>query len=73
MFMLDGAGHRLTNRHSGRKPNDLQTLAALSGLVPIVTLVLGPAAGHSALCGAARRLQRDDRASLDVHAPDRRS
>jgi acetyl-CoA carboxylase carboxyltransferase component len=51
VFMLDGAGHRLTNRHSGRKPNDLQTLAALSGLVPIVTLVLGPAAGHSALCG----------------------
>ena len=51
VFMLDGAGHRLTNRHSGRKPNDLQTLASLSGLVPIVTLVLGPAAGHSALCG----------------------
>jgi acetyl-CoA carboxylase carboxyltransferase component len=51
VFMLDGAGHRLTNRHSGRKPNDLQTLAALSGLVPMVTLVLGPAAGHSALCG----------------------
>jgi acetyl-CoA carboxylase carboxyltransferase component len=51
VFMLDGAGHRLTNRHAGRKPNDLQTLAALSGLVPMVTLVLGPAAGHSALCG----------------------
>jgi acetyl-CoA carboxylase carboxyltransferase component len=51
VFMLDGAGHRLTNHHSGRKPNDLQTLAALSGRVPIVTLVLGPAAGHSALCG----------------------
>jgi acetyl-CoA carboxylase carboxyltransferase component len=51
VFMLDGAGHRLTNRGSGRKPNDLQTLAALSGLVPMVTLVLGPAAGHSALCG----------------------
>jgi acetyl-CoA carboxylase carboxyltransferase component len=51
VFMLDGAGHRLTNRGSGRKPNDLQTLAALSGIVPMVTLVLGPAAGHSALCG----------------------
>jgi acetyl-CoA carboxylase carboxyltransferase component len=51
VFMLDGAGHRLTNKGSGRKPNDLQTLAALSGIVPIVTLVLGPAAGHSALCG----------------------
>ena len=51
VFMLDGAGHRLTNKSSGRRPNDLQTLAALSGSVPIVTLVLGPAAGHSALCG----------------------
>lgn len=51
VFMLDGAGHRLTNKHSGRRPNDLQTLAALSGVVPIVTLVLGPSAGHSALCG----------------------
>ncbi len=51
IFMLDGAGHRLTNKSSGRRPNDLQTLAALSGIVPIVTLVLGPAAGHSALCG----------------------
>mgnify|MGYP003346280636 CR=1 FL=1 len=51
VFMLDGAGHRLTNKSSGRRPNDLQTLAALSGIVPIVTLVLGPSAGHSALCG----------------------
>jgi acetyl-CoA carboxylase carboxyltransferase component len=49
VFMLEGAGHRLTNRPSGRKPNDLQALAELSGLVPMVCLVLGPSAGHGAL------------------------
>ena len=49
VFMLDGAGHRLTNEHSGRRPNDLQGLAELSGHVPMVTLVLGPSAGHGAL------------------------
>ncbi len=49
VFMLEGAGHRLTNRPSGRKPNDLQALAELSGAVPMVCLVLGPSAGHGAL------------------------
>lgn len=49
VFMLEGAGHRLTNEHAGRRPNDLQGLAGLSGLVPIVCLVLGASAGHSAL------------------------
>jgi len=49
VFMLEGAGHRLTNAHPGRRPNDLQALAELSGLVPMVCLVLGPSAGHSAL------------------------
>jgi acetyl-CoA carboxylase carboxyltransferase component len=49
VFMLEGAGHRLTNKPSGRKPNDLQALAELSGLVPMVCLVLGPSAGHGAL------------------------
>jgi acetyl-CoA carboxylase carboxyltransferase component len=49
VFMLEGAGHRLTNKASGRKPNDLQALAELSGLVPMVCLVLGPSAGHGAL------------------------
>jgi acetyl-CoA carboxylase carboxyltransferase component len=49
VFMLEGAGHRLTNAPAGRRPNDLQALAELSGLVPMVCLVLGPSAGHGAL------------------------
>ena len=49
VFMLEGAGHRLTNAPAGRRPNDLQALADLSGLVPMVCLVLGPSAGHGAL------------------------
>jgi len=49
VFMLEGAGHRLTNSHQGRRPNDLQALAELSGLVPMVCLVLGASAGHGAL------------------------
>ena len=49
VLMLDGAGHRMTGEAAGRRPNDLQGLADLKGKVPLVTLVLGPAAGHSAL------------------------
>ncbi|WP_341643811.1 acyl-CoA carboxylase subunit beta [Thauera sp. SDU_THAU2] len=49
VFMLEGAGHRLTNSHAGRRPNDLQGLADLSGQVPMVCLVMGAAAGHGAL------------------------
>jgi acetyl-CoA carboxylase carboxyltransferase component len=49
VLLLDGAGHRMTAEHAGRRPNDLQGLADLKGRVPLVTLVLGPAAGHSAL------------------------
>ena len=50
VLMLDGAGHRLTGgAGAGRRPNDLQGLADLSGLVPLVALVLGPSAGHGAL------------------------
>ncbi len=49
VFMLEGAGHRLTNAPAGRRPNDLQALAELSGFVPMVCLVLGPSAGHGAL------------------------
>jgi methylmalonyl-CoA decarboxylase subunit alpha len=49
IFMLEGAGHRLTNDHAGRSPNDLQGLADLSGQVPMVCLVMGPSAGHGAL------------------------
>ena len=50
VLMLDGAGHRLSGGDgAGRRPNDLQGLADLSGLVPLVALVLGPSAGHGAL------------------------
>ncbi|MEL7206762.1 MAG: carboxyl transferase domain-containing protein [Actinomycetota bacterium] len=50
VLLLDGAGHRLTGGDgAGRRPNDLQTLADLSGKVPVVSLVLGPSAGHGAL------------------------
>lgn len=49
VFMLEGAGHRPTNSHDGRTPNDLQGLAALSGMVPLVSLVMGASAGHGAL------------------------
>lgn len=49
VFMLEGAGHRLTNTHAGRRPNDLQGLVDLSGQVPIVCLVMGATAGHGAL------------------------
>jgi acetyl-CoA carboxylase carboxyltransferase component len=49
IFMLEGAGHRLTNTNAGRGPNDLQGLADLSGKVPMICLVMGPSAGHGAL------------------------
>ena len=49
VMMLEGGGHRLTNAHAGRRPNDLQALASLAGVVPTVALVLGPSAGHGAL------------------------
>ena len=48
--MLDGAGHRLTDTGGGgRAPNDLLAMADLSGHVPMVCLILGASAGHSAL------------------------
>lgn len=49
VFMLEGAGHRLTNHHAIPAPGDLQGLADLAGKVPLVCLVLGPSAGHGAL------------------------
>jgi methylmalonyl-CoA decarboxylase subunit alpha len=49
VFLREGAGHRPVNAHTGRRPNDLQGLAALSGQVPIVCGVLGASAGHGAL------------------------
>jgi methylmalonyl-CoA decarboxylase subunit alpha len=49
VMMLEGAGHRVTNAASGRRPGDLMGLVELSGRVPMVCLVLGPSAGHGAL------------------------
>jgi len=51
VFILQGAGHRITNalKGHGRSPNDLQGLVDLAGIVPTVCVVAGPAAGHSAL------------------------
>ena len=49
VMMLEGAGHRVTEGSTGRRPNDLQSLAELSGIVPLVCLVMGPSAGHGAL------------------------
>ncbi len=49
VLMLEGAGHRLTETHASRAPHDLLALADLAGRVPMVCLVLGAAAGHSAL------------------------
>jgi acetyl-CoA carboxylase carboxyltransferase component len=49
VFMLDGAGHRLTDTGSGRAPSDLLALADCKGEVPMVCLVLGASAGHGAL------------------------
>lgn len=50
VFLLDGAGHRLTETGAvGRAPSDLLALADCSGQVPMVCLVLGASAGHGAL------------------------
>jgi acetyl-CoA carboxylase carboxyltransferase component len=51
VFLLDGAGHRLSEAGgtAGRTPSDLLLLADLSGNVPMVCLVLGASAGHGAL------------------------
>ncbi|HEY3723230.1 MAG TPA: carboxyl transferase domain-containing protein [Acidimicrobiia bacterium] len=49
VMMLEGAGHRVTENASGRRPGDLMGLAELSGSVPMVCLVLGASAGHGAL------------------------
>jgi len=50
VFLLDGAGHRLTDTGGGgRAPNDLLALADLAGEVPMVCLVMGASAGHGAL------------------------
>ncbi len=49
VMMVEGAGHRVTETATGRRPGDLMGLAELSGVVPMVSLVLGASAGHGAL------------------------
>jgi methylmalonyl-CoA decarboxylase subunit alpha len=51
VMLLEGAGERTQNafERRGRTPNDLQALARLSGLVPMVCVVMGSSAGHGAL------------------------
>src|SRR5580704_1755639 len=49
VMMLEGAGHRVTETSLGRRPGDLMGLAELSGIVPMVSMVLGASAGHGAL------------------------
>jgi len=51
VMLLEGAGERAQNafERRGRAPNDLQTLASLSGAVPMVCVVMGASAGHGAL------------------------
>lgn len=51
IMMLEGAGHRGTNALAAHRPapNDLQAMAELAGVVPTVSIVCGPSAGHSAL------------------------
>ena len=49
VMMLEGAGHRVTESGAGRRPGDLMGLAELSGVVPMVCLILGASAGHGAL------------------------
>jgi len=49
IMMLEGAGHRLTDTGGSRAPNDLLALADLGGQVPMVCLVMGASAGHSAI------------------------
>ena len=53
VLMLDGAGERAGSQGERypNSPNDLQLVADLKGLVPVVTLILGTSAGHGALTG----------------------
>lgn len=72
VFLLEGAGHRMTNalKGHGRTPNDLQGLVDLSGRVPTVCVVLGPSAGHGALAAPLMDFAiMEDSASLFTAGP----
>ena len=51
VMLLDGAGERASNalQRYPYAPNDMQEMAALSGLVPTVAIVTGSSAGHGAV------------------------
>ncbi|MGZ4713508.1 MAG: acyl-CoA carboxylase subunit beta [Acidimicrobiia bacterium] len=51
VMLLEGAGERAQNAFERypHAPNDLQALAALSGIAPTVAVVMGASAGHGAL------------------------
>jgi methylmalonyl-CoA decarboxylase subunit alpha len=51
LVLLDGAGERASNQDERypHAPVDLQLLADMQGLAPIVAIVLGTSAGHGAL------------------------
>ncbi|MEP5566512.1 MAG: carboxyl transferase domain-containing protein [Halioglobus sp.] len=53
VIILDGAGERAGNTQERypNTPNDLQLVADLKGVVPVVSMVLGSSAGHGALTG----------------------
>lgn len=53
VLLLDGAGERTSNQNERypNSPGDLQLVADLKGIVPVVTVVLGISAGHGALTG----------------------
>ncbi len=72
VFILEGAGHRMTNALKGhsRTPNDLQGLVDLAGRVPTVCLVMGASAGHGALAAPLMDfVVMLDRASLFTAGP----
>jgi len=51
VMLLDGAGERASNalQRYPYAPNDMQEMAALSGIVPTVAVVTGSSAGHGAV------------------------
>jgi len=53
VLLLDGAGERTGNQAERypHAPGDLQLVADLKGVAPVVALVLGTSAGHGALTG----------------------
>ena len=71
-MMLEGAGHRVTETASGRRPGDLMGLAELSGLVPLVSLVLRRLGRPRCADRAAVRLRGHDRSRRRSSPPARR-